>query len=98
MDPFQQAGLRTQSQLSGEAWPQYQNEMRQAWGQAGVTQPPIQSPLTMSNLANNTLNNLSWQNQLSVFGQTPQQYQTTYSPYWSQAQVPGVSGMMGGGY
>ncbi len=99
MDPFQQAALRTQAQLAGVAWPQYQNQMRQQWGnQQGVTAPPVQSPLTMANLNNNTLNNLSFQNLLSVFGQTPQQYQTTYSPYWSQAQVPQVSGMMGGGY
>ncbi len=98
MDPFQQAGLRTQAQLAGIAWPQYQNMLRQNWGSGGVTAPPVQSPLTMANLNNNTLNNLSFQNLLSVFGQTPQQYQTTYQPYWSQAQVPQVSGMLGGGY
>ncbi len=98
MDPFQQAGLRTQAQLAGIAWPQYQNMLRQNWGSGGVTAPPVQSPLTMANLNNNTLNNLSFQNLLSVFGQTPQQYQTTYQPYWSQAQVPQVSGVLGGGY
>ncbi len=98
MDPFQQAGLRTQAQLAGIAWPQYQNMLRQNWGSGGVTEPPVNSPLTMANLNNNTLNNMSFQNLLSVFGQTPSQYQTTYQPYWSRAQTPQVSGMLGGGY
>jgi hypothetical protein len=98
MSPFEQSGLRSQAQLAGISWPQYANAMRANWGSGGVTQPQIQSPLSMANLQNNTLNNMSWDNLLSVFGQTPQQYQTSYSPYWSQANTPQVSGIMGGGY
>jgi hypothetical protein len=98
MSPFQQAGLQSQAQLAGIAWPQYMNSMRQNWSNEGITQAPIQSPLTMANIQNNTLNGLSWNNVLSVFGQTPTQYNTSYSPYWSQANTPQVSGIMGGGY
>jgi hypothetical protein len=93
MDPFQRAGLRTQSELSGMPWEQYEQGLRNYWGTTGG---PTTAPGT-TQLAAQQYNPLQviGQNQLAeAFGQSPDQYWKAQTRRWMPSQWSGAQVQM----
>jgi len=89
MSPFERAGIRTRSELSGLPFEQYEQQLRDYWGRTGG---PTQAPTT-TQLAAQQLGPLDviGTNQLAeVFGQSPDQYWKTQTRGWMPAQWSGA--------
>jgi hypothetical protein len=89
MDPFQRAGLRTQAELSGVPWEQYEQGLRNYWGTTGG---PTTAPGT-TQLAAQQYNPLQviGQNQLAeAFGMSPDSYWKQQTRGWMPSQWSGA--------
>lgn len=90
MTPFERAALRTQVELTGTAWEDYVNQMRDAWGNSGG---PTQAP-TMTALAAARQTPRDYLNNSQIaetFGNTDDEYWNQQAKGWSPAQATGVS-------
>lgn len=89
LNPFQRAATRTQTEMSGKPWEQYNMEMRDWWGAAnGVTRMPEMSQLQAAR--QDPMQQLGTQQMLETFGTSPQQYQYEQQRRWSPAQASGA--------
>jgi hypothetical protein len=89
MSPFERAGLRTRSELSGLPFEQYEQQLRDYWGSNGG---PTTAPVT-TQLAAQQFNPLDviGQNQIAeVFGQSPDQYWKAQTRGWAPSQWAGA--------
>lgn len=87
--PFERAAVRTTAELSGAGgWQQFQNNLRGAWGQAGITGMPDTTRLTAA--GKSPMDMLGTNQTVETFGQSPTDYWTQQNKLWGAANASGA--------